>query len=265
MNIETLLNNLVTPNLKLKLPPTRTITPTFDTLYHTTSVDNAMAILNGNGILPRTELGTDSRYKEFPSNPECVYMTYSHGAFFAGGIAGGKATLPGARGKRFGLANAVILEIDGTMLDTSKCLPDEDFLEQHGRLTGDGINGNIHHRTAYYRERLSDFSDRWEDCFSNVGSVAYRGIVPISAIRRFSTINWEYFDPRMLMDIYHSYFEFSVPSPALYPYFGASQRELTKLFFGDRTKVNGKRIRLNRLVTRVDKNIHYKKTNRGSA
>jgi hypothetical protein len=273
MNLEQLLNSRinVTSFLQkaftpvIQLPPTRTITPTFDTLYHATSVDNALAILNGNGILPRKELGTESRFKDFPSNPECVYMSYSHGAFFAGGIAGGKATLPGKRGERYGLANAIILEIDATMLDTALCLPDEDYLEQHGRYAGDGIPGSIYTRTAHYRDNLVNYADRWEECFRNVGSVAYRGTVPLGAIKRMTFINWEFFDPRVLMDMYHTYLESCVPAPALYPHFGATQRELTQLFFGDRKSVNGKRLRLNRFAIQTVKNKHYKNAKRGKA
>jgi hypothetical protein len=185
-------------------------------------------------------------------------MSYSHGAFFAGGIAGGKATLAGERGGKFGLANAVILEIDATILDCTLCYPDEDYLEQQGRLSNDGISGDIVKRTAYYRENMLK-SDRWEECFNTVGSTAYRGIVPVSAIKRMTTIDWDSFDPKMLWDIYRLYLEGSVPSPILYPYQGMTQKELTELFFGDKTHVNGGRIRLNKSVFNVVRNRMYKK------
>lgn len=240
-------------NSQEHLPPKRNIDPTVNTLYHSTSESGAKAILSGLGIVPRSHTGIDSRYKDFPSNPDYVYLSYSHGAYFAGSVAGDQQSITGE------LAKASILEIDGNKLDKSLFYPDEDFLEQHGRRNNDGITGNIYTRTAYYRENMSNYAELWESCFKLSGSIAYFGMIPLHAIKRICHIDWKLIENKTLLKIYETYFRRKAPSYINYPHYGASQRELTELFFGDRTLVNGDRFRINSSALSVVKNKKYKK------
>jgi hypothetical protein len=252
------MNNPMTNFLQKSLPPKRNVTPVIDTIYHATSETVANRILSGEGIVPRSKLGTTSRYSDFPSNPECVYLTYSHGAFFAGSVAGGSfsPTDDCTRGSRM-LARCAILEIDGKMLKIEKCYPDEDYLEQSGRNI-DSINGNIFNRTDHYRSRMFDFSSRHAECFATVGSIAYRELIPVTAIKRVAFINWDNINDAVLMKMYFTYFQGNSPSLDDYTHMGATHRELTELFFGDRSTVNGERLRLKKGVT-VVKNKRYRK------
>lgn len=242
------------------LPPKRPITPEICSVYHATTELNAKNILNGKGIIPRSLLGIESRYTENPSNYECVYLTYSHGAFFAVSQNSDHDVLKSQTASMNGFANSAIIEIDGTKLDEMLFYPDEDYLEQTGKGK-DSVSGNEKARTAYYRNEMFKHQSRWQDGFNAAGTIAYRGIIPVAAIKRVSYITWMPKNPQSCLSIFKimaKYTNGDFNSVARFPYLGATHRELTELFFGDRKNVNGEKHNVKGCIS-VVKNPKYKK------
>ncbi|MFZ2949570.1 MAG: hypothetical protein WA003_08805, partial [Desulfuromonadaceae bacterium] len=155
------------------------------------------------------------------------------------------------------LLPAAIFEIDGKMLDVGLCYPDEDYLEQAGR-SSDSVAGRMYERTAYYRDNMFSFAGRHEECFNAVGSIAYRGIVSVNMIKRVTYIDWDAFNYSVMMKIHDKYFLGGSSALDDYPYNGASQRELTKLFFGDTSFVNEQKYRIRKAIT-VVRNKKYRR------
>lgn len=240
----------------------RPITPKISSIYHSTSTEIAKKIMSGEGIVPRSITGLSSKYDDFPSNPECVYLTYSHGAFFASSQTGDDRILKArAQGGRIEDLSSAIIEIDGTLLDESLFYPDEDFLEQ-SNLGKDDIKGGEKERTAYYRSIMLERQSEWQEGFAGCGTIAYRGVVPVSAIKRVAYVNFlGNSNPKvgkqlatMLMD----YISGDFNSYKRFPLFGQTHRELTEAFFGDRRHVNNKLVNVSKAV-RVQYNTKYKK------
>jgi hypothetical protein len=83
-------------------------------LYHGTTAKHLKSILR-DGLRPRgTKAG---RWQDWPSRPDCTYLTSAYGFYFA-------MACPLEDGDR------LVLEIDTQRLDQSLLLPDEDFIAQ---------------------------------------------------------------------------------------------------------------------------------------
>jgi hypothetical protein len=165
-------------------------------LYHGTSESRLQNILR-RGIIPRREDGKHN-WENAPSNPDAVYLTTAYAPYFALMSSGDNERM-------------VILEIDTDLLDSRRFCPDEDFLEQASRAQDreeaarmfvgkyapsghpewarlhDDVKENVFLRTAKYREVMhSQYADKWEMSVQHMGTCAYVGVIPASAISRYS-------------------------------------------------------------------------------
>lgn len=147
-------------------------------LYHGTSARVARRALK-HGLLTRERSGVRSQWKANPSREDQVYLTNAYAGFFAGCAAG--------------CTDWAIIEVDTERLDADAFMPDEDFLEQATRLTGQSlehlglpVNANGVERTAWFRENGLRFAHLWEASLEHLGNCAYRGSIPPEAITRIA-------------------------------------------------------------------------------
>ena len=143
-------------------------------LYHGTSASVA-DIAKVNGLLPRGMFGGESRWKEYPSRQDCVYLTSLLGGYFA-----------------LATDDPTIIEIDTTFLDTGSFWPDEDFVEQVSRKKK--ARKKMICRTSGIKENLEQYAGAWvidgqqmkgwEASLYGLGTCAYRGVVPPEAITK---------------------------------------------------------------------------------
>ena len=179
-------------------------------LYHGTDARFLPRILK-QGILPRAS--RKSNWNKAPSHAECVYLTDAYAAYFAICAA-----------KKEGL----VLEIDTDRLMPWDFLPDEDFLAQVEH-TGNPKKGvDLLGQTADFRGRLLDwvFTDVWGLSLKHLGTCAYHGVIPPSAITRYATFDLKensnliyVFDPVICL--------------ANYAYCGPRYRRCNAHLFGD--------------------------------
>ena len=146
-------------------------------LYHGTTGERLPALKEG---LRLEKLTGQSNWKHFvESHPSLVYLTKAYAAYYA---------LQVVRGKKI-----AIVEIETNLLDEFKMLPDEDFIEQvtrHDKQNKTGIEGKtISERTEYVRNHLEEFSGFWRMSVENLGTCAYEGTIPKTAITRVAVVD----------------------------------------------------------------------------
>lgn len=147
-------------------------------LTHGTSAAVAQAALQ-HGLLTRAESGVASQWAAHPSHGGAVYLTDAYALYFA------LNTLREPKdGDRVGVVE----------VDTKYCTllaPDEDALEQLGRIRGDGVGGDIGRRTRWYRQRLDRYTTdaHARESLAALGTCAHIGNVPARAVTRVALIN----------------------------------------------------------------------------
>lgn len=150
-------------------------------LYHGTTETVARKALV-EGLKPRRMHEGDHNWQHtVASSPDMVYLTDTYAPYFAGTAAYGD--------ERWG-----IVEIDTTKLVHSKFRPDEDCLEQGTRTLPNRFDGgkmNAVERTEYFRDNIDLFRDSYCISLETLGTVAYKGYIPPSAIRRISIYDWK--------------------------------------------------------------------------
>lgn len=142
-------------------------------LYHGTSAHFLDAIKQ-EGIKPRGK--TKGNWDRAPSNEGAVYLTDAYAPYFSV-----------ATDEKYG-AGGIVVEIDTDRM-ARRFVPDEDVLEQAGR-SFDDVKGDMLKRTAYYRSQLKNFVglDNWKKSLEFMGTCAYLGTVPVTAISRIAVI-----------------------------------------------------------------------------
>lgn len=143
-------------------------------LYHGTSSEFLPDILK-HGILPRLKRKGNWK-KSIASNPSAVYLSESYAMFYA------------VQATRDGFS-PVVIEVDTDRLDQSRLAPDEDFLEQatrgqHGRPVS---ASSIVKAQRQFRDTLRLHSHLWTKSVEFLGTCAYFGTIPVSAITRYAT------------------------------------------------------------------------------
>lgn len=149
-------------------------------LYHGTSQLAAKRIIE-RGLMPVSMTGEEpTRHRA--TNEEVVYLTDIHAPYYA------------YRRCLFDeCARAAIIEIIDDQLDSKAFCFDEIVLEQVGR--GDDKlpeHWNTEFRLRHYRELINHGSvDNvpWTTSLAIMGSAAYRGSIPVSAIRRIVIVD----------------------------------------------------------------------------
>ena len=147
-------------------------------LYHGTSEEHLDAIL-AHGLKPRGQENKNSNWDHtVKSRKGHVYLTSSYAFYFshcAAKAEGGKG---------------VVLEIELTDEDTAKLYPDEDFIaqaqEHNDKVRGES-RGNLLARTR--RVKLEDFKNSWPLSLQHMGNVSFKGVVPVSRIKRYAIID----------------------------------------------------------------------------
>jgi len=181
-------------------------------LYHGTN--NAfMPAISVDGIRPRGRKRGNWQHT-VTSNPHAVYLTSAYPWHFAAA-----AVRDGGVG--------LILEIDPNELNPVLCCPDEDVLEQAQRGRDD-VPGDMKARTLYYR-RIARFNPQhFDTSLRAMGTAAYYGTVPWSAVTRYATLEFDHMHPQWYMRCVDS-----VPSILSYRVLGHNHEAFTKWIFGD--------------------------------
>ena len=160
-------------------------------LYHGTTERIARLALT-EGLLPRSESGSDGNWPKMDSCEFMVYMSSAYAPYFA--VCAAERSDEDER--------PALIEIDTDLLADWDMLPDEDAMEQGTRMGGDGarqiceafddytlLEGNMHERTAWIRDNLECFSDYWEWSLNALGNCAHNGPIPPEAITRVTAFD----------------------------------------------------------------------------
>lgn len=192
-------------------------------LYHGTS-SKYLGRIKAEGLQPRSKTKAKGNWTHtVDSNRKAIYLTDAYAWHFA-------AT---ASEKEPGL----IIELDKTLLLPWLLCPDEDFMEQASRKLGPTkdnpdlapVEWDMKRRTKHYR-KLSEFNAKLApQSLEHMGTAAYYGRIPWSAVTRYVTIDWSKLDMALYMQAVDS-----MVSIANYKILAERHRALTKWFFGDR-------------------------------
>ena len=166
------------------------------------------------GIQPRDCSGCKGQWEDYPSRPDLVYLTAAYPLYFALNAGAG-----------VGDDNVAIIEVAADELPVSLLLPDEDFIAQ-GLAQQSGVALSSVHDEV--RESLEGYAHHALDSVRYLGNVAFKGVVPVSAITRYCVLDpakqqrlaWAGIDP--------------VISPLNYHFCGAKYRSMVAYLFGDR-------------------------------
>lgn len=108
---------------------------------------------------------------------DTVYLTAAYAAHFAIAASGSTGTA------------GVILEVDTCKLDEEKMVPDEDLFVAELQA---GMLRETHTDVRAFVKRHFDeliHVITWEEALSYLGTCGYRGVVPVSAVRRIAVID----------------------------------------------------------------------------
>jgi hypothetical protein len=162
-------------------------------LYHGTSA-KILDRLKREGIMPRAKSKGKGNWKHtVTSNKDAVYLTTAYPWHFAACAAKEE---PG-----------LILEIDRDELLPWALCPDEDFMEQCSRkceATEQNPNlaptdWSMNKRTMFYRKIARFNPDLADVSLEHMGTCAYYGTIPWSAVTRYVTVDWTKLHMRMYM------------------------------------------------------------------
>lgn len=135
-------------------------------LYHGTSIRSLKSALQ-HGLRPR--LHTDSNWQDDPSHPEMVYLSTVY-PFYYGCLSRSDKKL-------------VVFEVDGDVLGRECFYPDEDFIfDLLGRHEGRNL---LPEEKGRVRIMMRTYQDQWRNSLRLLGTCAYRGIIPPTAITRY--------------------------------------------------------------------------------
>jgi hypothetical protein len=132
-------------------------------LYHGTSAAYLESILK-HGLRPRRK--QKSNWDEYPSRPDMVYLTTAYAPYFA---------------YAHDLGNPLIVEIDTKQLPQGGFMPDEDFVQEALRQSGD-VQANKRIVAS-----LEDYQSYWEMSVAKMGTCAFKGRIPPQTITRYCT------------------------------------------------------------------------------
>jgi hypothetical protein len=154
-------------------------------LFHGTTA-SCLDRIKREGILPRAKAKGKQNWKHtVPSNKDAVYLTTAYPWHFAA-VA--------SKEKGIGL----ILEIDRDLLLPWLLCPDEDFMEQASRGCGPTdknpnlapLGLDMKKRTMFYRKIAKFNALLVDESLKHMGTCAYYGGIPFSAVTRYVLIDW---------------------------------------------------------------------------
>ena len=121
---------------------------------------------------------------------------------------------------------ALLIEVDTGSLDTGSMLPDEDFITQAIVKVNNETIPDIH---MSVRDTLENWSEFAADSVRLMGNIAYRGVVPASAITRYCL-----FDPKEQAALAWAACDPTI-SLLNYRFCGEKYRQMIAWLFGDRS------------------------------
>jgi len=196
-------------------------------LYHGTAAKHLDSIKKY-GLLPRAMLnkikGTKSQGNwthSVTSNRGAVYLTDAYAFHFAH-----------CAGEDIEKDKGLLLELDRASLNPWLLCPDEDYIEQSTRgRTGKGFadpKWDMIRRTKFYRKHAQANTQLTDYSLEGMGTAAYYGPIPWSAIKRYVIVDWSKMPHGMLwraVDTQVSCINYRILQDR--------QRALMRWFFGD--------------------------------
>jgi hypothetical protein len=154
-------------------------------LYHGTSESRARRIML-EGIKPRGKCGETNWKHTLESNPKAVYLTDAYPLYFAA-----QSTNAGERW--------AVIEVETDLLDDSRLHPDEDVLEQAFRKSDElPRSWSMYQRGRWYRKQAIR-NPNWEARLKDMGTCAYYGTIPPTAITRVVMVDTKKIHPGFLL------------------------------------------------------------------
>lgn len=178
-------------------------------LYHGTSAAN-LASIQKHGLRPRGR--AHGNWSQYPSRPDCVYLTTAYAPYFA------MSALSGRQRK------ILIVEVDSDLLDESLFMPDEDFISQAIAANEGRDLAEVHDEVV---ASLGDYRHHWRDSVAGLGNASYECVVPPEAITRRCVV-----DLGVRRDL--SFVCDPCVSLLNYKFCGERYRSITAWLFGDR-------------------------------
>lgn len=158
-------------------------------LYHGTSSKHLKRIQKY-GLKPRMKKKGNWEHT-IQSRSDCVYLTSLYAPYFAASVCKKEPWM--------------IVEVDSDRMEPFFFLPDEDFLEQATRSQEDfsNIGNTMQQRTKWFRDKLENFQQYWEQSIQALGNCCYQGIITPENITRIAIfdpkqdqrIAWQAMDP----------------------------------------------------------------------
>lgn len=106
------------------------------------------------------------------SIPGHVYLTDCYAGYFALNSAWASIN-----------PELMLIEIDLSLLDSSKLYPDEDFVQFAASDIPKSANKNL-----WVKKNIHLYQDFWEQSLKELGNIAYRGVIPNTAITRIARV-----------------------------------------------------------------------------
>lgn len=173
-------------------------------MYHGTAFINASKIFK-QGITPRGN--RKGNWDKYVSRDSTVYLTVAYPFYFA------EQAVWSIKKDQ-----AIVFEIDLTMLDQRLLYPDEDFISQ-------AFNDIENHE--HYKQTIEQYRDCWALSVEHLGSCCYKGMIPKKAFTRTCRVD---FDKRRELWM-------AVMDPTIslmnYKFCGDKYRDMIAWFFGD--------------------------------
>lgn len=191
-------------------------------LYHGTAA-KYLGRIQAEGLQPRAKTKVKGNWTHsVDSNRKAIYLTDAYAWHFAAAASDQEKGL--------------IVELDKTLLLPWLLCPDEDWLEQGSRRVGPTkenptlapTDWDMKRRTKHYR-KIAEFNPKLAPAsLEGIGTAAYYGRIPWSAVTRYVTIDWKKLDSSLYMQAVDS-----MVSILNYQILAERHRALTKWFFGD--------------------------------
>lgn len=143
-------------------------------IYHGTNT-KCLSSISKNGIVPRGN--KKSVWKNYPSRKDMIYLTNTYALHFAKAAA-----------DNYKNSNPVIIEIDFARLYDINKFPDEDFIAQVIAQQQKKEISSIHDKI---KDNIFSYQQNWKLSLDKLGNIAYRGIIPISTIKRYAIIDYK--------------------------------------------------------------------------
>lgn len=141
-------------------------------LYHGTLASLVPSIME-RGLEPRGERPSHDAYMDSASMPDFVYLTSRY-----------ELALEHACRINERTADVAVLELDMSTLKRRLIYPDEDYLS--GEWNSDFLFWTLDEQLAFMERKR----DAWKESLSMFATVAYKGVIPATALSRCRVPRW---------------------------------------------------------------------------